>query len=41
MINDNEKCGDCACFHSATDLCVYKREKVDYRQDACENFIWD
>lgn len=35
------KCRDCACFHGSTDLCVFKREKVDYLDDACEYFIWD
>ena len=35
------KCRDCACFHGPTDLCVFKREKVDYLDDACEYFIWD
>ena len=37
----NNTCSDCACYHSATDLCTYKREKVDYKQNACEYFIWD
>lgn len=35
------KCRDCACFHSATDLCLIKKEIVDYLDDACEEFIWD
>jgi len=36
-----DKCWDCACYHAPTDLCVYKREKVDCMQNACEYFIWD
>ena len=35
------KCRDCACFHGSTDLCVFKREKVDYLDDACEySYYW-
>lgn len=41
-MNDKEDtCGDCACFHPPTDLCTYKREKVDYRDKSCKYFIWD
>ena len=38
---DIERCGDCACFHPPTDLCTYRRERVDYMQEKCEFFIWD
>lgn len=41
MSEEKETCGDCACFHPPTDLCTYKREKVDYRDEVCEYFIWD
>lgn len=41
MSEEKETCGDCACFHPPTDLCTYKRKKVDYRDEACEYFIWD
>ena len=39
-MNEN-KCRDCACYHSPTDFCTAKRETVDYLDDACEYFIWD
>lgn len=39
--NNDERCGDRVCFHALIDLCTYKREKVNYKQIACEYFIWD
>ena len=35
------KCRDCAYFHSPTDFCLIKKEKTDYLGNACEEFIWD
>lgn len=41
MIDDYEEtCSDCACYHPPTELCTYKREKVDYMQKKCDYFIW-
>lgn len=38
---EDARCSDCACYHPPTDICTYKRVKVDYRQKACDYLIWD